>query len=184
MQKPISPNHVFRLLKRPACRLCTVWLIGLLLGTLFSVNLDDTFSSLMRPSISEGLSIFRQLAMVCLPFLFAAYAVSINKPGLLLLLCFVKAFCFAFCGMLIYYAFGSAGWLVRYLLQFTDVLSVPILFWYCLRHIDRQNNAKRDLMICALLAASIACIDYFAVSPFLAELIDHSMGRYAYSCWI
>ena len=184
MQKRISLCRIFHLLKQPVYRLCLVWLSGLLLGTFFAVGLDDSFSSLMRPSLSDGVSIFRQLATVCLPFLFAAYAVSINKPGLLLALCFVKAFCFSFCGMLIYSAFGSAGWLVRYLLQFTDILSAPILFWYCLGHVDRPYRAKRDLLICASLSALIVCIDYFAVSPFLAELIDYSLGRYAYSCWI
>lgn len=185
MQNAHGAKYIIRFLKRPLCLLCSVWLVGLVFGVLAASGLDDTYFHLMRPLDSHGLSIFRQLAAVYLPFLFAAYAVSIDKSKLILILCFLKAFSFSFCGCLIFILYGSAGWLVRFLLLFSDVITIPALFWFCLRHIDGQIlSAKRDLILCALLATVVVCIDYFVVSPFAAELIDYTMGRFAYSCWI
>ncbi len=185
MQNHNSIRSVFRFLQHPACLLCSIWLGGLAFGVFTAAGLDDTYFHLMLPFDSHGLSIFRQLAVVYLPFLFAAYAVSIDQTKLLLVLCFLKAFVFSFCGYLIFRMFGSAGWLVRFLLLFTDVFTIPALFWFCIRHVEGQIlNAKRDLIICILLATMVVCIDYFAVSPFTAELIDYTMGRFAYSCWI
>lgn len=185
MQNNIALQKILRFLIQPVCLFCIIWLCGLAGGVFIATGLDHTHFLLMRPSNLYGLSIFRQLAAVYLPFLFAAYAVSIDNPKLLLVLCFVKAFAFSFCGCLVFNAYGTAGWLVRLLLLFTDVFTIPVLIWYCLRHIDSQiYSAKRDLIICILLITIVVCFDYFVISPFTAELIDYTMGRYAYSCWI
>ena len=157
---------------------------GLFMGTIAAADLDDLFLPLMRPSVSGGVSIIRQLAAVLLPFLFAAIAAYLDKPRLLHVICFFKTFTFGFCSMLICCAYGSAGWLIRLFLQFSDILSLPLLCWYCLRQFDRPPQPYKDLIYCSLLAGIFVCIDHFAVLPFLAELIDYSMGRYAYSCWI
>ena len=185
MQNNIVMRRICNLFIQPASILCIFWLAGLAGGAFIATGLDETHLLLMRPTSSYGLSIIRQLATVFLPFLFAAYAVSIDKPKLLLVLCFIKAFAFSFCGFLIFRIYNTAGWLVRILMLFTDIFTVPVFYWYCLRHIDGQTlYSKKDLIICILLATFLACFDYLIISPFSAELIDYTMGRYAYSCWI
>ena len=145
-----------------------IWFLGLLTGMIAAADLDDLFLPLMRP---VGVSIFRQIAAILLPFLFAAIAAYLDKPYLLHMICFFKVITFGFCSMLIYRAYGSAGWLIRLLLQFSDILSLPLLCWYCLRQFERPRPYK-DLIYCSFLAGIFVCIDHFAVLPFLAELID------------
>ena len=137
------------------------WLAGLILGTL--VFVPD--SSLMRPGFPGRVSIVSAIVTATFPFLLAALAVHINCKKLLWMICFFKAFCFAFCGALLWSAYGSAGWLIRFLLIFTDICTLPVFFLCCIR------RNKRDFVVCILISLSVACIDYFVVSPFLAKLI-------------
>ena len=185
MPNAFTLSTLYKQLRRGYVQLILVWFAGSLIGVTAATYVDDSIASLMRPRISSGVSIFRQLTSVILPFLLSAYAVSIARPRLLLLISFFKSLGFCFCGTLLHSAYGSAGWLMHALLQFMPICTMPLLCWYCLRHIEGNNvTAKRDLIICALIAAGIAIIDYFVVSPLLAELIDYSLERYAYSCWI
>lgn len=185
MHNLLDPVAVSRFLRRRDVQLVLLWLSGLVIGTLSAAMVDDTLVSLMRSVDFTRVSIFYHAAAAFLPFLLAAYFVSIGRPNLIFALCIFKSFAFAFCGKLIFDAYGSAGWLLRALLQFVDICTVPLLCWFCLRHvIRRQFTTNNDLIICALLTALVVCADYFIVSPILAELIDQSMGRYTYSCWI
>ena len=83
-----------------------IWFLGLLTGMIAAADLDDLFLPLMRP---VGVSIFRQIAAILLPFLFAAIAAYLDKPYLLHMICFFKVITFGFCSMLIYRAYGSAA---------------------------------------------------------------------------
>ena len=171
MQIPFLRKYALPRIERMIFLFSAFWLAGLLLGMIAAADLDELFLPLMRPSASGGVSIIRQFAAVLLPFLFAAIAAYGNKPRLLYVLCFVKTFTFGFCSMLVYCAYGSAGWLIRLLMQFSDILSLPLLCWYCLRLLHRQKPC-RDLICCTLLAGIFVCIDHFAVLPFWAQLID------------
>jgi len=153
--------------------LIVVWSVGLLLGALFSPNLGDAVFTIVRREVSARSSVISHLVTVCLPLLLAAFVVNKHKSYLLLLISIVRAFQFTFCGGIICSLYGSAGWLVRFLLQFSDVFSVPILCWFSLRHIsvDRGVN-KKDFRISLLLTLIVGCIDYFVISPFFASLID------------
>ena len=87
------------------------------------------------------------------------------------LICLTKVFTFAFGGFGITYTYGSAGWLVRLLLQFSDILTMPILCWFALRHITGRNAGwKRDFGICLGLEIIICCLDLWYISPFLATI--------------
>ena len=170
MHRQNKLHAVIKWCRSDAALLAFLWTAGLFLGTLAAQFAGPSFS-LMRPS--SGVSIVTPLVAAAFPFLLAAFAVHIHRPKLLLFLCFCKAFCFAFCGCLIWCAYGSAGWLVRFLLMFTDICMVPVLCWFCMRHITGPIiSEKRDLAVCIVIAVIVAGIDYFAVSPFLAKLID------------
>lgn len=149
------------------------WILSLILGTLCAAFADPSLLAMMRLAASGRMSIVGVAAACFLPFLISAYAVFIDRPGLMAGVCACKAFGFAYCGGIARRAFGSAGWLVQPLLQFSSVFTLPLLCCFCLRHISGgKKNAVRDLLICIGLTAALAGIDYFVVSPFLAELID------------
>ena len=156
---------VTRWLRSDVTLLFFFWLAGLVIGTL--VLVPDP--PLMRPQPQAGVSIVSAIVTTILPFLLAALAVHINRKKLIWFICFLKAFSFAFCGALIWSSYAGAGWLVRFLLMFTDICTLPVFCWYCIRSF---STAKRgDLAVCILISLTSAGIDHFVVSPFLAKLI-------------
>ena len=148
------------------------WLAGFLFGMVLAVGLDGSFLSSMRPTFDSRVSIIRQFAALLLPFLIAAFAAYANKPWLLYLLCFFKACVFIYCGMAVYCAYGSAGWLVRIFVQFSDIVTLPVFCWFCLQILRKNEVTYNHLIICIIFAAMIVCVEHFAVLPFTAQLID------------
>ncbi|MGM9651200.1 MAG: hypothetical protein ACI3VX_04595 [Faecousia sp.] len=157
------------------CRffLAGFWVSGFLCGILVYLSAGRTLVSLMRSTPMASVSIVGMLCVTTLPFLFSATAVFLSKPVLLLPICFGKAFLFAFVSMGIFQAFGSAGWLFRWLLLFSDCASVPVLYWFWLRHIsgDRPLIGWEAAWLCSL-AVLTGSIHFSVISPFLAGLIE------------
>lgn len=154
--------------------LACCWITGLLLGIQYATQADDTYFLLMRSAASCRVSITGLLAAVFLPFLFSAFAVYISRPEFLLVICFLKAASFSCCAFALMHAFGSAGWLVRFLLQFSDCCMVPVLVWFSVRHIAKpEKSVWNDFLICSLWMLIVGAFDYCVVSPFLVGLIDH-----------
>lgn len=147
------------------------WLLGLVLGAFVPLFAGESILSLMRSAASTPVSIVSLLSTALLPFLCSAIAISASAPALLLCICFLKAFCFSAVSVLVFYAFGSAGWLVRCLILFSDIATVPLFFNFCRRHITGESNLSlTDVLTCAL--AVIFCfLDWAYISPLLSELI-------------
>ena len=158
---------------RAVVLLTIIWLFGLLLGAIIAVASGDTFFLLMRTAASSRVSIVGLIACSYLPFLFSAYAVYIGKFQLLYLCCFFKALLFALCACASLFAYDSAGWLVRILLQFSDILLLPVLCWFAIRQISGLNTLKRDFSLCTACFVVAGSLDYCVVSPFLVLLIDN-----------
>ena len=146
------------------------WSAGLFLGA-FVFRFSGFTSSLMHGLLEDSVSIVSLFSVSFLPFLFSAFAVSIGLPWLLYPICFTKALCFSYVSAAIMAGFHCAGWLVRSLFMFSDLLSAPMLFLYGLRsivHTGRFHLWEFLVVFCTLLL--IGSIDYCFVSPFLAML--------------
>jgi hypothetical protein len=149
----------------------TVWIAGLILGTITAAAASNSYFLLMRMAPKSSVSIIGLAVTVLLPFLLTAFAVLADRSLWLYPICFLKVFAFAFCGYGISVAYGSAGWLVRFLFQFSDILSIPILFWFAFRYLrGRGLMWKRDLAIGCALDVWICCLDLWFVSPFLMAI--------------
>ena len=160
----ISTRELFLLLS---------WILGCALGVLTGMNAGDTYVSLMRGAVRYPVSIVGLVISVYLPFLLSAFAVYLGKPGLLYIVCFLKSWAFTLAAYGTVVAFGYAGWLVQFLLQFSDILLLWLLYWFCLRHISKtEASAKRDFGICTAAIAAVCGIDYCVISPFLVGLIQ------------
>lgn len=171
MHKVRLPDSLIRLVRRDTVRVSLCWTAGLLIGTLFAARGNPSCSSMMRLAAGCRASIVGLAAAAVLPFLLAAYAALFSRPALLLAVCGCKAFCLCSVACLTVGAFGSAGWLIQPLLQFTGLCTAPLLCWFCLRHLSgAAPTLRRDLRICIFLALLAAGIDYTVVSPFLARL--------------
>ena len=161
--------HDYR--KRNIVYLAFIWIFGLIFGVNLSFAAGPDFLSLMRGASGCSVSIVGLAFSVFLPFLLSAFAVYWNRPRFLYIISFVKAWSFTFAAYGICQAFGSAGWLVRFLVQFSDICLLCPLCWFLLRHIHSGSQLwRRDLEFCTLAAAAVCSIDYCVVSPFVVAL--------------
>jgi hypothetical protein len=128
----------------------------------------------MRSGSYDAVSIVNLLTVTLLPFLFSAFAVYIRSYGLLAVLCFIKSVCFGFVSSGLLMAWGSAGWLIRLLLMFSDLICLVPL-WWCWIHFseDEARNGSFSLWIPCMIAACIVCLDYRYISPLLTKLFEY-----------
>ena len=156
-----------------ALLLALCWLAGIVSGILLAAVADTSIGSLMCRAVYSPVSIVGIFSILLLPFLFSALAVYIFKPWLLYVIAFFKGISVSYvaCGMLL--AFSSEGWLLCQLLMFSDLVGLPLLFWYWLCHLGREceYSSARSFFVFSLLFL-IGSIDICCVSPFLAKLIN------------
>ena len=149
------------------------WLLGLTIGMLSSANADASVISLMRQSVSAPVSIVLLLWWSLVPFLIAAYAVKIQNFLILYTLLTVLGFTFGFVLALCFAAFYSAAWLVFPMLYFSQWLTAIALNVFAVRWLSGERpRLKRDLIFCGIFIAFVVILDFYSVSPFLAELMN------------
>ncbi len=171
MQKDAHIQVYFRWIRHPALPLFVFGTLGLILGTLLAANADTSIFALMRQAQFRPVSIAMSFASQLLPFLIAAYAASISRPWLLHSACGCKLFSFAYTGALVWIAFGSAGWLVRFLVFFSDIILVPLLCWFCFRRAMGEYDDGKDLLLCIGISVITALFNCLFISPLLAKII-------------
>lgn len=146
--------------------------IGAACGIYAAFRSEDSVLSLMRMAVSAHVSIVGLTVSALLPFLFAAFAAYLEQPVFLCILCFLRMFAFTFVGCCLHLAYGSAGWLLRCLFQFTDGCVLALLCWFSLRQISASTTFPvRDMAVCCGLCIVTCAMDYLMISPFLASLI-------------
>lgn len=149
------------------------WLSGLICGICAFSCAGNSAFSVMRGAFSGSVSIVGLLGVTVLPFLFSAFAVFISKPGLLLVASFGKAFLASYVSLAVMLAFGSAGWLIRWLLCFSSCAAAPLLYWYWLRYISGERKFSGfEVFLLISLLIFIGSLDYCVILPFLAGLIN------------
>lgn len=144
---------------------------GLISGAAAFLFSGDSLLPMMRSSLYCSVSIVSMLLILTLPFLLSALAVSFSEPRLLLLVSYGKAFLFSFVLLGISRAFGSAGWLIRWLLAFGDCATLPLLYLYWQRHISGEVKfSNAECLVFLSLYFLAGSIDYCLIAPFLAGL--------------
>lgn len=152
--------------------LASSWFLGIVLGIPAALAASNFLVPMMRQSVQCPVSILDLLAVTVVPFLLSAFMVSLSEPWILLIISTFKAFNFSFCACGISLAFGQCSWLVQFLFLFSDYLLVPLLYLYCVRHIQGQAVRRVWESYCYIGASLlIGGIDCFIVAPFLASLI-------------
>ncbi len=147
-----------------------LWILGLLSGALAGCSCDVTFS-LMRRLLSAPVSIASLFVCAFFPFVFSAGAYFCGRSWLIYFLSFLKAFAFTYTGSICLICFGSCGWLARFFLLFTQIATIPALwyFWlYCCQ--GRQKLTHCVFSLLSLYIVSIVLLDYYWIAPFLIKL--------------
>ena len=158
--------------RRNTVALAFVWTLGLCSGQVVCLMSEPTCTSLMHSAACSTVSI------VCLlhtffPFFLSAVAYFMHTPRMLLPLSFGKAFLSSYASFAIRKLFGTAGWLARCFFMFSDLCTLPMLyfFWYRCLSDDREVSVSEVILLMAL-ALLIASIDYSVISKlFLAFVI-------------
>lgn len=157
----------------PPVALSAVWTMGLMSGVFLLSCVRDSAPALMRPAVYGQVSIVGLLGGILLPFLISWIATSLSMLWLLYAVCFFRAALFGFCALGISLGFGSAGWLVGLLVLLPDALTMPALFWFCLRRLNGGGRAwVRDAGICCICIAVAGAVEICLAAPFLAELLS------------
>lgn len=165
--KPHIPSQMCRIF------LAFFWIAGLLLGICLYFAAGSFYSSVMPGALQGTVSIVSLLCISILPFLFSAFAVFASKPFLLLLICFWKAFQFSFVSLGVLCSFSGSGWLIRWFLMFSDMISLPLLYWFWVRHIcAKRFLSGTEAFVIVSLFILIGSIDYCYISPFFTNLIN------------
>lgn len=145
------------------------WTSGLAIG--LCAMAADPFGPAFYQAVSISPSFFSIISILLLPIALSMAAVFAGHRWLLFPLAFLKALTFAYVGWSVLSTFGSAGWLIRLLLMFSDCASVPLLLWYWSKALDSEFDALIPTTVSALLTVlGIGIVDYGVISPFLANL--------------
>ena len=154
------------------CILAVFWSLGILCGIWTQFYADFYSASLMRSTLSGSVSIVSLLCVTVLPFLISAFAVFLSCHWMLHPIAFCRGFLLSFVSLGITASFGSAGWLFRLLLCFSEFVSTPFLYWFWLRCFRGPGDSF--VLTCALMASFClltGSIDYCLITPFLGDLI-------------
>ena len=151
--------------------LAICWCAGLVLGSITAVSMSDMLVVMLHNCVFIRPLLMRIICVSLLPFLLSAFALYIDEPWILLLIAAIKSFGFGFCAAGVSLAFEHSSWLVRSFFLFSDVISLPLLYFYLLRSISGKEKLSIHLhavLFCVFLGIGI--VDYCFVSPFWVAL--------------
>lgn len=148
-----------------------LWLAGFLFGAVLASRGVFSFSLWMRTADFGSMSIVWLFFTLLLPFLFSAFAVSIRQKWLIYVFAFFKAFLFSFCLSGILGCCYGAGWLVCFLLFFSEFFLMPWLFFFMLRCLRSESGILLESSLFSAVVFLAVSVDRCFISPFLASLI-------------
>ena len=151
--------------------LFSIFFFGFVAGTAVTAPNKYYYISLMCRAATSPVTIAGLLAQVVAPFSLTALIYRSKRVELFLVLSFVQAFIFGIASSSVYWAYGSAHWLIRTLLLFTGTITLISLLWFWFRHISgRFEQGRRDFFLCLSVSFLAAVLDYFLIYPLLTKL--------------
>ena len=145
------------------------WCLGILLGYFFY---EPSFFSMVRCAVMQPVSIVGLFSCLFFPLLISFLSVIMNKPIIILIVCFLKAASYGFSITILSSLFATATWLIRFLFLFSDscFCVVLLVLWLHRFHYSKIHNYC-DFFACLMIGIGIAAADIFVISPFLQGLL-------------
>lgn len=147
------------------------WIAGCVFGIHVYSDVGHILAFLMPGAFRSPLSIVGLLISVFLPLLFSVFAVYISQPGLLLLICFIKAFSVSFVSCGIFALYGDGAWILRLVVLFHDFFASTMLLIFSMVHISGKPLCSREFLYYGIPCVLAAAAEYYILGPFLTELI-------------
>jgi len=151
------------------------FLWGLVCGVSACRGCGPEFAALMRGLPWEAVSIVGLILCLLFPFLIS-FASWVLDPVLLFPICFCRAFLFGFVHFGLFLSLGDGGWLLRWLVLFSDSISLPLL--YCFWH-RRLSGRSLTFLCCLALTALlifIGTVDFYLILPKLGAFLSLQKG--------
>ena len=150
-----------------------IWCFGLLSGIMSSLSFPVNYS--LRPYTAiPPVSLIITFLTQIFPVIIAVALAYFNKPIACYALCFVRAFCCGYTGMLLFFQLGSGAWILRFPFMFSgycsSVVTLAVLFKAF------RTDIPRNIKSTHYLVASIFCcclIDTFIISPCLFSFVNY-----------
>lgn len=171
MARFLQHNFLLDLRKVGLWILAFAFASGLAAGAILSLSSDKASLFWIRGAAEANGSTIGLVSVTLLPFVFSVVAVYANRVWLLFPIAFCKALSFGRISLDIFRAFGSAGWLMRILLMFSDILCLPLLVFLWIRYgLRRKHLHLGTALYFVILAAAICVFDSWFIAPILVDL--------------
>lgn len=153
--------------------------LGAVAGVVVADAVGSHYFLLMRMAVGCHVSIVGLAVSVWIPFLVSVFFIVHSKPWLACLICVLYITDFVVTGYALAVSFARAGWLVKCMMQFSDVCLIPALLYLCVKRMQGKQ-CKHTVIYLSVFAIVIGMIQYSLISPFMVNLIENyeSMGRY------
>ena len=153
--------------------LYAAFILGFVAGGIIVSHGSADYVSLTGKATSLPASIIALLANIIFSFSLTALILATGKSSLLIFLCFAQALFYGIVSSSVYFGYGAAQWLIRFLLLFTISINLICLLWFWSRHITEQPESLRSDFVLALsVSFAAAVLDHAWISPLLAKLLN------------
>lgn len=169
-------HQIFSSSQIKAAILLTSWCSFLLFGIYTASQVSVLHSSLMHVLLHSHMSIVSLACVVLLPFFYSIVAFRLNQFYLVIPVVCIKAFTFGYSCSLISVLFGNAGWLMRWLLVYTDsILVIPLLCYWLRNTIHSIKTAYQGIGGYLFLTSMLLFVEYFYIEPIITKLSECTM---------
>ena len=155
--------------KYAAFTLAFCWIFGLIFGVLIARNVSIEALPLvdsLQNHVPGSL-----LTVMLFPVAVSVLVMYMDQSWLIPLIAFLKSFSFAYVSWILMQSFGTARWLMQFLMMFSDCLSLPLLWWFWHRLLKSARSSLFQLSILMVLATlAIGMLDIRFISPILSSL--------------
>lgn len=168
MKKSVFPKFVFN---RRLFLVVAVWILGMFLGFVFSLNLCKDPRNILNYSLLSSISAPVMFLGLALPYILTAVAQYLRKSRYLVLIIFIKSFLFFYSSFAIISTYSDAGWLARLLLMFSGSANMVLLLWFWFICVIRNNLPIKHLLFCMTVSTALGYVDFTVVSPIISQII-------------
>ena len=151
-----------------------IWLLGLISGCLLASNDLQNSKVVLHAALLKNTG--TPFTFIIFAFSLLAFVISLRYSLYLLSywLLFIRALCCGFCGMLLFFVFGSGAWLIRMLLFFSGNCVSVLMWWFLLQNSNNKTTqSAADIWLVSILSIVVAFVDISVISPFLANLTQY-----------
>lgn len=154
-----------------AAVIALVWLSGLLFGAYILCKTD--YITLIDSLVFSRISIVGLCLSLIIPLLLSYILIRHQRLYFIFPVVFFKAITFFCCYGSLWIIYQNAGWLICWMVMFSDFfLVILLLFLWYRAATGKKHSYSFNILVYIVIPFTIVCIDYFYISPCAAKLLN------------